>query len=116
MPIVKVHCLPDGLSEGGLRGLYEKLVLSVLSVKELGLTERHQMTVLFPPDRMLFGLGEEIIVEIVGLYAKPERTKQVQDKLARAVGDVIKTGFPKANVEVFVHLFDPSACGFWKSG
>jgi phenylpyruvate tautomerase PptA (4-oxalocrotonate tautomerase family) len=116
MPIVKVWCLPDGQTEGDLQSLYWKLVHAVLVVNELGLRDdRHDVTFLFPTDRMKFGLGEEIIVEIGGLYEKTERTKEVQDKLAAAVGKVIKETYPEAKVKVFVSTFNPTTSGLWQS-
>ena len=59
--------------------------------------------------------GEEIIVEIGGLYEKTERTKEVQDKLAAAVGKVIKETYPEAKVKVFVSTFNPTTSGLWQS-
>ena len=115
MPIVKVWCLPDGQTEGDLQSLYGRLVDAVLAVTVLGLRDRHDVTFLFPTDLMKFGLGEEIIVEIGGLYEKTERTKEVQDKLAAAVGKVIKETYPEAKVEVFVSTFNPTTSGFWQS-
>ncbi|MBU1102822.1 hypothetical protein KJ853_04200 [Patescibacteria group bacterium] len=72
------------------------------------------MTCLFPPDLMLYGLGEEIIVEIDGLFAKPERTLEVCHRLAACVGSAIKNLYPKAKVECFITNFYP-AQGFWTS-
>jgi hypothetical protein len=61
------------------------------------------------------GLGEEIIVEVSGLYERPERTKEVRDGLAAALGKVVKETYPEANVEVFIFTFNPDASGFWHS-
>lgn len=107
--------MPSGQTEVDLQSLYQKLVEAVLGIAELGLKSRHDITFLFPSDLMTYGLGEEIIVEITGLYEKPERTKQVQDHLAQAVGQVIKDAYPNANVEVFVYTFNPAASGFWQN-
>ena len=66
------------------------------------------MTVLFPTDMMKYGLGTEIIVEVTGLFVKPERTPEVRQRLAEALRCVIRGFFQKAMVEVFVFPFNPA--------
>jgi hypothetical protein len=63
---------------------------------------------------MKYGLGSEVIVEISGLFEKPERTSKVIDRLAAAVGTVVSEKFPDAKIECLVYSFNP-ACGFWTS-
>lgn len=114
MPIIKVWCLPSGQVEADMNRLHQEIVKAVTSVSELGLRGENDMTCLFPPDLMQYGLGEEIIVEISGLFEKPERTKDVRQRLARNVGEVVKRLYPKAKVECFVSTIDPTQ-GFWTS-
>jgi phenylpyruvate tautomerase PptA (4-oxalocrotonate tautomerase family) len=111
MPVIKVWCLPPQ-TEAELNELHRHIVAAVVSVEELGLKDQNDMTCLFQPDMMHYGLGEEIIVEITGLFEKPERTEEVQRKLATRVGRVIDALFPKTLVECFVYSFAPSQ-GFW---
>lgn len=70
------------------------------------------MTVLFPPDMMKFDLGTEIIIEVTGLFIKPERSEEVRNRLAEHLGKTLEEHFPKAMVECFVFPFDPKQ-GFW---
>ena len=114
MPVIKVWCLPSGQTEDDLNRLHQAIVKAVVSVKELGLKDQNDMTCLFPPDLMKYGLGEEIIVEIGGLFQKPERTQEVRQQLAENVGKAVSELYPKAKTECFVATFDLSD-GFWTS-
>lgn len=111
MPVIKVWCLPK-VGERKLNQVFKGIVSAVESISELGLKGEQSMTVLFPTDMMKYGLGTEIIVEVTGLFVKPERTDGVRQRLAQAIGIVIKEAFPKAMVECFVFPFDLSQ-GFW---
>lgn len=117
MPVIQVWCLPEGISEKDFINLFNDIVSAVVEVRELGLKDMHDMTILFPPDRMRYGLGEDIIIEISKLFDKPERTAEVRNRLAGKVGGVIKKYFPDAYVECFVETFDPQSpkVGFWAS-
>ncbi|MBU2037409.1 hypothetical protein KJ866_04415 [Patescibacteria group bacterium] len=107
-------CLPASQDERTLNVLHQIIVRAVTSVKELGLRDENDMTCLFPPDLMSYGLGEEIIIEIGGLFTKPERTPEVCQSLAASVGRAVKSLYSEAKVECFVTSFDP-AQGFWTS-
>ncbi len=115
MPVIKVWCLPTDQSEEVLRQLHYEIVCGVVSVRELGLRDENDMTCLFPPDLMKYGLGQEIIVEVTGLYDKPERTLEVRNKLAGRIGTAVKACYPDAKVEVFIYPFNPEVGGFWKT-
>ena len=111
MPVIKVWCLPK-LSQKKLEYLFVEIVRAVKNFRELGVKSERDMVVLFPTDAMKYGLGSEIIVEVTGLFVKPELTDGVRQRLAQALGIVVKEFLPKAMVEVFVFPFDP-AQGFW---
>ncbi|MDO8565171.1 MAG: hypothetical protein Q7R67_00900 [bacterium] len=95
--------------EEQLRQLQQALVDSLVGVSTLGLKDEKDVTVLFPPDSMQYGLGTEIIVEIT-LYAKPERTAAVLDTVAGRLGATVFLQYPHARVEVFVYPIDPRRC------
>lgn len=114
MPVIKVWCLPSGQTEDDLNRLHQAIVAAVVSIRELGLKDQNDMTCLFPPDLMKYGLGEEIIVEIGGLFRKPERTPEVCQRLARNIGGVVKAFYHNAKIECFVTTIDPLD-GFWTS-
>ncbi|OGD67461.1 hypothetical protein A2442_03080 [Candidatus Campbellbacteria bacterium RIFOXYC2_FULL_35_25] len=114
MPIIKVWCLPANQTEEMLNKVHQSIVSAVVGIYELGLKDENDMTCLFVPDLMSYGLGEEIIIEISGLFEKPERTQGVRQRLALNVGLGIKRLYPKAKVECFVASFNPEN-GFWTS-
>jgi hypothetical protein len=116
MPVIKVWCLPADRTEDDLRRLHQGIVAAVLSVPEPGLRSEHEMVCLFPPDLMQYGLGEEIVVEVTGLFEKPECTLEVRNQLAQSIGERVETLYPEAMVEVFVYPFNQDVSGFWKAG
>lgn len=113
MPVVIVWCLPE-LKERKLFKLSRKIMAAVESVPELKLNGKKDVTVLFPKDQMTTGLGEEIIIDIQGLFKKPERTEKVLQRLAETVGTTVAKKFPAAKTECFVYPFDAKK-GFWTS-
>lgn len=115
MPVIKVWCLPADQTEDDLRRLHQNIVAAVVAVPELGLRNENEMTCLFPPDLMQYGLGSEVIVEVTGLFEKPERTPEVRNRLAQSIGERVKRLYPKAMVEVFVYPFNQDIGGFWKA-
>ena len=110
MPVIRVSCLPQ-MSEDRLMKLHKDIETVVLSIKELGL-RTNSITCLFPPDMMHYGLGEEIIIEVTGLFEMPQRTKAVRQALAEALGKTVNAMFPAARIECFITSFNP-AQGFW---
>lgn len=110
MPVIKVWCLPE-IPEDHLKKLHKDIVATVLSIEELGL-RANSVTCLFPPDMMRYGLGEEIIIEVTGLFEMPQRTKAVRQALAEALGKTVESMFPVARIECFIVSFNP-AQGFW---
>jgi hypothetical protein len=113
MPVIKIWCLPQS-KESQLRKLHKAIVSAVVGITELGLTSENDMTVLFVPDMMKYGLGTEIIIEVTGLFPKPERTSGVIQKLAEQLGMAVRNLYPAAKVECFVQQFNP-VVGFWSS-
>lgn len=110
MPIIKVWCLPKAMTEERLKILCDAIINTVESVPELGLTgKKGSITVLFPTDRMDYGLGEEIIAEVTGLFIKPERTEAVRNELARKITVLLHGYFPSAKKECFIHPFDQTS-------
>jgi hypothetical protein len=111
MPVIKVWCLAKQ-SERKLRTLHKAIVEA--SIIQLGLKDENDITVLFPADMMSYGLGREIVIEVGGLFEKPERTIQVKQSLAYRLGSAVKKLYPAAKIECFVQSFNPSQ-GFWSS-
>lgn len=113
MPVIKVWCLPIK-GEEKLNKLHKAIVSAVVGVSELKLTDENDMTVLFPPDLMKYGLGSVIIIEITGLFQKKGRTREVLQKLCAEVGKSVKNLYPDAKVECSVQTLNPQE-GFWES-
>jgi hypothetical protein len=103
------------MEEDKLNRLHQAIVAAVSAVKELGLTDENDMTTLFPADKMKYGLGTDIIVEITGLDDKPERTLDVLRQLAKNAGRIVSEFFPDAKIECFVHPFNHDQKGFWST-
>ena len=114
MPVIKVWGLPDDLSENDLLELYEKINNVVVSVKGLNLS-KEDLTILFPADRMKYGLGDEIIIEISGFFQKHAMLQSVFNRLAESVGETVKHFFSNTEkVECLVHPFNQNDA-FWSS-
>lgn len=116
MLVITVSCLPES-SEKELQRLHKAIVRTLEKIKELHINEEIDITCLFPVNMMKYGLGTEIIVEVKGLFIKPDcdRTPAFRQRLAKALGRVVRKLFPKAElVECFVHPFDLNQ-GFWSS-
>ena len=112
MPIIKVWGIPEAMTEERLKILCDSIVTATESIPELGLAEKNAVTVLFPSDRLKYGLGEEVIAEIV-IFTKPERTDGVRAKLAEKIGILLHGNFPGAKIECFVYPLERTS-GFWK--
>lgn len=115
MPIIKIWCLPPNQSEEKLNALHNNIVKAVTGIKELELKSEKDLTNLFVPDLMQYGLGTEIVIEITGLFLKLERTCEVRNRLAKAVGEAVKSLYPDTEkIECLIYSFNP-ADGFWTS-
>lgn len=114
MPVIKVWCLPD-IEEDELNSLHAAIVLAACAITELGLSDESDMTILFPADKMKYGLGTVIVIEVTGLLDKPKRTMVVRQKLARNLSVAVGMFFPQAKIESFVYPDDPARDAFWSS-
>jgi len=114
MPIIKVWGL-SAQNREVLPELRKTLARTIASVKELGLKKRDS-TILFPADVLAMSPDEfgDVIVEISGLFYKPERTPAIIDSLVESVGKQVSDIFPWAKVECLVYQFDETT-GFWSS-
>lgn len=114
MPVIIVYGIPEGTNEDSLKILSEKFIDITENMEELGL-KNGGVSVFFPADRMKWGLGEEIIIMVEGLFEKLERTIEVKKRLARELVEATVKRFPAASlVECFVKSFDPNS-GFFSS-
>ena len=115
MPILNVQGVPGDIAESKLKDFWKSLRAIVANVTELGLI-KDQVKVFFPPDLLQEGLGEEIIIEIKGLFDKPkERTNEVRNRLCEKVGCVATAFFPEALIEVLIEPPYNPDWGYWTS-
>jgi hypothetical protein len=120
MIVIKVWGLPEGSkgsSKEKLRTLYRDIIAKVVTVKEVSLNEE-DVTVFFPSDKIEWDPGEEIIIEIAGLFdkSKRERIECVQSQLAQCVGELIKQCFQFSNVKCLIQTTNPQISKLWISG
>ncbi len=104
-PIVKVYCLPAGLSENQLNDLFKDIVSAMISVEELGVVDEDDVLVLFVPDMMAYGLGKEVLAEIDASLPFQEKTEEIKNRVATEIGKAIQERFPGA--EVLVKVLSP---------
>lgn len=64
MITVKVWCLPANETEEQLRELHKSIVRAMQDLPPLEIVDENDMLVLFVPDMMKYGLGNEILVEV----------------------------------------------------
>ncbi len=118
MAIIKVWCLPDGLKEGDLKSLFRQILSAVKTVPEVGVEGEKDITIIFPKDRMKWGLGEDIVAEIsdlpLELGSETATSQAVRERLAIRVGGKLKLRFPLACVKCRVEIPDPRT-GAWTS-
>ncbi len=100
------------------RGKARKAIIDAcLAANVPGITERWQATVLFgepydenlPPEE---SNGKMAIIFVEGLYDTKERTPEVRERLARAIGNALLPFLPKGwEVEVLPKRYDPKKEG-----
>ncbi|TAK57839.1 hypothetical protein EPO17_00860 [Patescibacteria group bacterium] len=106
MPILYVSGVTVTTSQANLEGLVK--ALQKVTSEALGDITARQVSVFFPQDLCLAGLGEEIIVSIQCLRQKPNRTDDVLSRVAIKVAETVKIWFREAKiVECYILTQDP---------
>ncbi len=84
------------------------IVKAMMGIDGLGITVEKGITCLFYPTKMMESdLESTIIIEVIGLFVKLERTDEIRKQLADKLGQVIRDHFPETNlVQCFVRPFD----------
>jgi hypothetical protein len=62
-PVVKVWCLPE-MSQDELRRMHLSIVATFSVMPIFPVIDQGSMVVLFPPDAMEYGKGEEVVIEV----------------------------------------------------
>jgi hypothetical protein len=89
---------------------------AVAAIPELEL-ESTQVSVFFPPDMVVQGLGEELTAFIQGLFRKRKRTPKVLQRLTNIVAQTLEIFAKKQlkqcrKIEVLPWTLDPKTQGF----
>jgi len=106
IPTVKTWCLREDLNERQLLDIHQGIVKAMASFPETGVKDERDMLNLFPNDRMAYGLGSEIKIEITDL---PLCEKEIRDKIAFEVVIFVKDYFPIARVYCTAKCVDPES-------
>lgn len=114
MPIVRVTRLVRDQSDTKISELKKEIIETIIKVENISLEDKTDILVSFPHEcsAVFEGEQEEVIVEIFGLFNKQERTKEVVDKLAYNIGQLVEGYFPSARVQCMVEMIDPTK-GFY---
>lgn len=112
MIIVTVSLLPPS-PEDSLRELHKKIVQAATGIPDYEIKGEDDMIVRFVPDMMSYGLGTEIVIEILDLLSSG-RFNRMRNNMAQAIGEVISSTYPKARVICLVLTHDPTH-GSWVS-
>jgi len=83
-PTVKIWCLLHDHPEPWLVNLQETIVKQVVELANAGIHNENDMTVLFPPDLMKKGLGQEIVVEIDSVHEDQIQMTEVILKVVKS--------------------------------
>ena len=108
IPTIKVFCLPV-LEQNELKSLHQNIVKVMSGFPRTGVRGEEDLLVLFPPDLMAYGLGQEIKVEITDL---PENARRNLNLLAQKMCMIMKFRFPQARIFCKVKCIEPEA-GVW---
>lgn len=111
IPDIKIWCLPDD-PEKKLKKLLKQIVDVAISIPELGVKSEADILVLFPEDKMKFGLGDEILVEI---SISSDHSVSTKNRLVAKIGAVISALYPNSRINCKTITFDPKKEAFWTS-
>lgn len=79
------------MSEEDLEKIYGITTKKISEVEKLrAKPKEREILVLFVPDKMEYGLGNEILVEIKQIPDRPEITSEVLDEVTKRVGRTLK--------------------------
>ncbi|MDO8599530.1 MAG: hypothetical protein Q7S02_05465 [bacterium] len=105
----------DALERDGAftKALGEKLRRACIDAHVPGVESQDLVTVSFDSG---YGVGDPTLVIVVeGLFDRPDRTKEVRDRLAWMLGEAAKPYIHGHwTVETLVQRFDPTVDAYWK--
>lgn len=112
LPVVKVWCLPK-MGQKRIKELFNKIVAKLVQTRGIDVHDETDVLVLFPSDKMLYGLGTEIFVEVDQLLGAAD-SKELRQLIAMELTMVVRSMFPGAHVCCAVREFNRED-GYWDS-
>lgn len=113
-PRVTEQALAGGLANWK-RELAYALREAAMAVEVPGINTSDLVTVVFGGEQVIEG-DKTLIIFVEGLLDRPNRTKEVRDRLAKTLGEAAKPHRPKSwKVEVFVRRFNTDKDSTWDS-
>jgi len=101
MPIVRVYGIPE-ISQEYLLSVCEKIKEELSRIMEI---EQKDIFVFFPTDKLIAGLGEEIIMFVDDLSDTKEINNMQKRDLAKFLAIKINQDFPDAFVKIIIRPF-----------
>ena len=113
MPVIFVYGVPEDTPKEVLERYCVNLRKEAASIPELKI-KIDQVSCFFPRDLLSTGLGDEIIIYVDSLFARPGRTIDVQNQLAAALVRTTGLYFTRDPllVECFVRPFNQARSGY----
>jgi hypothetical protein len=107
MFIVKIWGLPSVLTEEQLRSLFNQILDLAKNTSGLKIYSERDILVLYPSDRMIFGLGVDLFVEIYHTELSDLELDKIEHGFMRNLGDIlIKVAHPS-----HITMVSPTADG-----
>jgi hypothetical protein len=89
MFVVKVWGLSSELTEEQLRSLFDQILDLAKSIPELKVSSERDILVLYPSDRMVFGLGNDLYVEIHHTSLKDSKLSRIEHRFMWDLSNVL---------------------------
>ena len=116
-PIVKIYLAPNEWGEREFKTCCEHMMKMLSSIKALNIKSFDDLFILFPTDRMKWGVGTEVPIEvdlpIDRTLSEPEKSN-IEDTTARVVVEVIQELIPDVYAQCKVYWYDGEH-GFWST-
>lgn len=119
MPIIEVLNIPPirWWARKKLLGLRGRLEEVALGNKELELKKDGNVICTFQSDPLRDRKNPRIVVKLLGISKRPERTRKMRTRLAAEIGTEIQILFPNAFIQVLEEVpSDVAERAYWTSG
>ncbi len=87
--VIKIWCLKEK-DEKSLRKIHHEVVKALKPLRHIRVRSEREILVLFPPDLMSYGLGEEIFIEVKFIQELTEEKQVIFDSVSFAIEDLFE--------------------------